>query len=224
MIRTRIAVPVVAIAILLAGCGGSDDGLSDLSAAELLDKTKAAFKAEESVAIKGEGSDEGSTIAIDMSYVGKDSEGSIAIDGNEMQVLAVDGKTYFKATDAFWESMAPDQAEQIIAVVNDRWILTNNEPDFKDLASFADRTAFADELLKPESTPKLGDPKKVAGVDCLALDDEGDVLYVAKDDGRPIQIAGEKGEGDDLNFTYDDAKAPEAPAKSEVLSTSVFGG
>lgn len=228
MVRSRVAAVAAAAALVLAGCGGSDEpaakkaDLSDLSASKLLVKAKAAVKSEPSISIKGEGVDEGSTIGLDVRYVDKDASGTITLNGDELQFLRVDDETYFKAGDSFWKSMGGDQADTIIAVINGRWIRTNGEKDFEELVSFADRSFLFDELLKPENTPTKGESKTVEGVKCLALEDGEGTLYLAADDGRPIQI-NDGTKGGNLTFSYEDQDAPKAPSASQILDSNEFG-
>ena len=223
MLRSRVVAVAAAAALVLAGCGGSDKSdLSDLSVSKLLAKAKTAVASEKSVSISGEGKeDSGSTIGLDVHYVGKDASGKVSIDGDELRFLKVDEKTFFKAEDSFWKSMSGDQADTIIAVINGRWIQTHGEQDFADLVSFADRSFLADNVLKPDATPKKGDPKTVDGVKCLALEDGEGTLYLAADDARPIQIDDGK-DGGILRFSYKDQEAPQAPASSQILDSSKF--
>jgi hypothetical protein len=120
--------------------------------------------------------------------------------------------------------MAGGQADAIISMVDGRWVSANSASGFEEFASFADRSFLVDEVLKPENTPTKGTSKTVEGVECLALDDgkEG-TLYLAADDGRPIQIDDPKDQGD-LTFSYEDQDAPKAPAASEVVDLSKLAG
>lgn len=227
MSRSRLAVAAAATALLLGGCGGSDDSgsegpeLESLSAAQLLDKAKTAIESEPSVSLTGEGTDGDTTIAIDMSYVEQDAEGSIAVGGDELRILRVDDENYFKAEDSFWQTMGGDQADLIIATIDGRWIRTSGEADFVELVSFAGREFMTNELLEPETPPEKGEPETVEGVDCLTLTSDSGTLYLAADDGRPIQI--ESQEEGNLMFSYDEQEAPEAPAESDVIASSELG-
>jgi hypothetical protein len=230
MTRSRFAAVVAAAALVLAGCGGSDEpatkkaDLSDLSASKLLAKAKAAVKSEDSITISGEGKDEGSTMSLDMHYVDEDAWGTIAFDSDELRVLRVDDQAFIKAGDSFWKSMVGDEAGAILSEIDGRWVIANAASGFGEFASFADRSFLADEMLKPENTPTRGESKTVEGVECLALDDgdEG-TLYLAKDDGRPIQID-DGTEGGALTFSYEDQDAPKAPAASDVVDLSRLAG
>ena len=230
MIRTRLTVIAAAAVIALSGCGGSSDGakstsdVSNLSADALLVKAKGEVGSNQTISVKGTGVDAGSKMVVNLTFVGKDSSGTIEIDGDKIKLLSVDGKSYFKAEDSFWKSQAADQADQIIALVNGRWIKADGSSDYADLVTLAKRS-FITSALKPDGTLKKGTPKTISGVDCLALiDGSSGTLYVAKDDGRPIQLASKKSSDGDLKFTYDKAAAPKAPKASDVFDFASVTG
>lgn len=236
MSRLHIPALLIAATMALTGCGasgsedkGNDAGSSDtkpkedltnLSADELLAKSKKAATEAEVLTISGAGSG----LALDISYLENASTGTITLEGAEIKLLTVDGKSWIRGSDDFWKKQAPDQANQIITVINGRWIVADPaNADFKDLISFGDRKFVTETLLVPDDEMVLGKPKTIDGVECLALSDgKNGNLYVAKDDGRPIQVAGETNE-DMLKFSYDEVDEPKAPAKDEIVDLGALG-
>lgn len=227
-IRLRLTTLVVASTFALVGCGGGSDtkdDVSDLSATALLAKAKKVVAAEEFVTIEGDGADDGTEIAIDMAYAGDTASGTIAVDGSEFQLLGAGGKAYFKATDDFYRASAGEAAEQIIALIDGRWVLADPaDPDFADLASFVAKDDFFGELLKPDGKVTKGKGKTIDGVECVALkDDSNGTFYFAKNDGRPISLVSTGDDGGTMTFSYDDLEEALAPTAEEIVDLAELG-
>lgn len=226
MKRSRIAAAVVAatVSVTLSGCGGSDKAdISDLSANKILAKTKKAALAADSVSIEGEGTDDGTTIEVDLAFAGDDGSGSIEVDGTEIELLGVGGKAYFKAGADLFSQLGTDGAAAA-AAIGDRWILIDeSDPNFADFGSFVSRDGFFESLLDPEGKLSKGKKKTIDGVETIGLVSEDGTLYVAVEDGLPISL--EKGkEGGSLSFDYDDVDAPDAPGAEEIFDLSQLTG
>lgn len=226
--RSRLVAALAAATLALTACGsssGSDDAkksdISSLSAEQIVAKAKKAAVSAKVLRMQGEGTEAGQSFSVDMTYVGEDADGSFSIDGNQLNLRKVGGETFFKADDEFWKAQVGKDADQVIAVINGRWIKTNGEADFADLIGFTDRETLLGDTLKAEGTVKKGKTKTVEGVECLGLDDTEGLLYVALDDARPIKIVPKSSEGG-MTFAYDDAEAPKAPAASDVIDSAQF--
>jgi len=256
MPRPRLALVLVpaAAAIALAACSSGTSGspvtdtssapssassapqsatpstdLAALSASELLAKVTAAV-AHDDVHISGTAVSDEQAVSLDMSYVGDDASGSMTVSGAKLALLNVDGVSYFKADEAFWKAAAPSDAEQVAALIGDRWIKVDpTDANFGEMASIATRKFLTTSVLKPTGSITKGEPKTIDGVNCLTLVDtdpkEGNgLLYVDAADGKPIRIA--PGEGSDskgeLDFDYSPPAIPPAPAASDVLDSSAL--
>lgn len=232
-IRARLSVLLIASAFALVGCGGgsdsdgegSKDDISDLSATEILAKAKKQLAAEDSVTVKGKGKDEETEIEIDMGFAGDTASGTLAVDGAEFELLGAAGKAYFKASDEFYRANAGEGAEQLIALIDGRWVLADaSDPDFKDMASFVAKDEFFSELLDPDGKITKGDDKTIDGVECVALKDDSDgVFYFDKSDGKPISLVTNDDGGGTLTFSYDDVDEALAPTDDEVVDLSKLG-
>ena len=227
-LRLRATSVVLVSTFALVGCGGGSDtkdAVSDLSANQILAKAEKALDAADSVTIEGKGKDEETEIEIDMGFAGDTASGSIAVDAVEFELLGAAGKAYFKATDDFYRENAGEGADELLALIDDRWVLADpGNPDFKDLASFVSRGDFFDELLDPEGEITKGDEKTIDGVECIALKDDSDgVFYFAKDDARPISLVSGDDAGGTLTFSYDELEEVEAPAADEVFDPASVG-
>lgn len=227
-VRLRLTTLVVVSTFALVGCGGGSDikdDVSDLSSTALLAKAKKAVAAEESVTIEGKGAEEGTEIEIDMSYAGDTASGTIAVDGSEFQLLGAGGKAYFKAADDFYREGAGEDAEQIITLIDGRWVLADPaNPDFADLASFVEKDDFFGELLKPDGDVTKGKGKTIDGVECVSLvDDSNGTFYFAKDGGRPISLISTGDDGGTLTFSYDEVEEVKAPTADEIVDLAELG-
>jgi hypothetical protein len=230
--RIRLLSVLLATGLALAACGSdSSDGakgsrgdtVSSLSADQILAKAKKAVASAEAVHIQGTGQDSGQSFDLDMTYVGDDAEGAFGIDGDHVNLVRVGGTTWFKADDAFWKAQLGSDAGKVITVINGRWIKTNGEADFDQLIAFADKDAFMTETLKPESTPTKGSTKTIDGEKCIELKDKEGSLWIALDDGRPVQLQSGASASDGLlRFSYEKADAPKAPSGSDVIDSAQF--
>lgn len=226
--RVRLSVLFVASTFALVGCGGSDsgsdEGVADLSTTKQLAAAKKQLAQEDFVTVEGKGTDEeaGTELEVDLSFAGKSTSGSIEFGGMELELLKADGKSYFKADKSFFQSSgAPAEA---VALIGDKWVVIDpNDQTFAEMASFVDKKAFTDELLKPDGKVTKGKDKKVNGVDCVALKAKDGTLYLDKKDGKPISIVSTKAGEGTLNFSYDKVDAAEAPSSDEVIDLATLG-
>jgi hypothetical protein len=230
MSRLRFSLlPALLLCLLaptLVACGTPD--VSGLSAHQLLAKAKTQVKTQPNMTVKGKITDGGSEITIDLSYVGKDAAGTVAINGNELDLLTVGGKSWFKASDAFWKAQTPANADQIIALVKGRWIVADpSATQLQQLTALTQRSFITDQLLSPSGKVTKGAKKTVAGVACVAVKSSDGILWLATDDARPIRIestTGSKASSGQVDFTYGKAAKPKAPAASDTVDLNNLGG
>jgi hypothetical protein len=230
-IRVRLSALVVASAFALVGCGsdggsegGSDEGVADLSAKKILAAAEKQLAEEDFITIDGKGTDEeeGTEIEVNMAFANETASGTVGVGGMTLKVLKADGKSYFKADKAFFESSgAPAEA---MDVIGDKWVLIDpaNE-SFAEIGSFASKKDFFDELLDPSSKVTKGGEKKVNGVDCIALKDDEGTFYFDKKDGKPISLVTTDDGTGTLNFSYDEVDEAEAPSSDEVVDLASLG-
>jgi hypothetical protein len=216
----RLSVLALVASFALVGCGGADKGVSGQSPTKLLATAKKDLASEKFVRLKGNGTDkDNSTLGVDMGFSGATVSGSISINGLSIQLLRADGKSYFKASDDFYRSAAGASADQVIALINGRWVTVEaSDPNFGELASFTSKKEFFGQLLDPDSKVTKGKEKKVNGVDCVSLKDASGTLYFDKSDGKPIQLVS-KGKGQ-INFTYGKFAKATAPPADQIVDPS----
>jgi hypothetical protein len=231
---TRLTAMLSALALggaVLVGCGGGGGGggggddLSGLSTSKLLAKAVAQVKAAKYVRISGKINDQGQDTGLDLSYVGKDSRGTITLEGATVELETVGGKTWFKPSDAFWnKQMGAKSAAQVIKLVNGRWIVAAaGNQSYAQLIELASRDLITKEILDPDSKVTKGKVTKVDGVEVIPLKTTDGTLYLDKETARPVQIVGSGSSKGTANFSYDKIDAPTAPAAKDQVDLSKLG-
>lgn len=223
-----LTLAVLAVLLLgtgLAGCGQSD-GITKLTAAKQLAEARSEVSAAKSLTLKGEvQSSATEKLKIDLRYAGKDATGTLAFNGAEMKILAIGDKVWVRPSDEFWKSQAGAAAPKVIAQVKGRWINATGEASFSSIVALTKRSFLTQSILKADSAIKKGKPKKVDGTDCVSLTKANDILYLDRENGRPVQIRpGGKGSASgEARFSYGDVKIPKAPAKADQMAFSELG-
>ena len=159
----------------------------------------------EAVKVSGSITADGQAIDLDVQTNSEGScVGSIGIDGASAELLGVDGKTWFKPSPEFWEKSAGDAADQIIAIVGDKWVVV---PEGEDgFGQFCDLDDLLDEMLKDDAEDddakfSKGDTEEVDGEDAIAIEQEDpedgtSTGYVLVDDPHYL-VKIEKTDGED---------------------------
>lgn len=241
--RARIAlVPIalVAAAGLLAGCATksdtasptpsassvkpTDNGISALSADEILTKTKAALKKAGAYHIKGESVQDGGKVTVDLSANGNNAKMSSTIDGQTFDVIKVGQDLYVKLPETFanlvLESVPAAQKAIASALLKSKYIKTTvTDSQFKDYATSLDM----DDIFKPESgTFTKGETGTTNGVPTIALvDGKGNKLIIATT-GEPVPVQMVTSGGQALQVTEvgtaSEIKAPSADQVFDIKS------
>jgi hypothetical protein len=236
----KSAFAATAAVTLLAGCGGGDgdkkasDDFAKSDVADIIAAAKKDMAALDSVHLSGEftSTDSGSVkLDLGVSTAGECS-GTIEVGGGSAEILSADGKSWFKPDEAFWKASAGEQADTIIGIVGDKWVVL--PPDDTSFTSFCD----LDELLKDITDT---DPEEKEFVNDGADEFDGDpavklsrddtdggkiTAYVAADDPHYV-VHMEKTGGDDpgqATFSdFDEELDIQAPAESDTIDLSSLG-
>lgn len=224
MRAVRAWAPLVLAGALLAGCGGdgrgggepepTTNGVSALSAEEVLDRAKAALTDAKSYRIKADVTgDDKETFSLDVGVSGDDLKGSVSFGGATVELLAVAGQKYIKPDEALWRQTNGRDGEQIAEVLGDRWVLVQNSWD--DIAEFFE-IVDPGKLLEADGTLRKGETKEVQGTQAIGLTVGGDTLWVATTgEPYPLQLEGQS------RLTYSDfgvtIEGIQAPAEEDVV-------
>lgn len=108
MARMAMAAVGLGAATLLTACGGGDgDGFADKSADEIVKTAKADMADLKAVKVSGSVTSDGQQIDIDLQASSEgDCTGTIGIAGGSTELLGVDGSTWMRPDEAFWQATA----------------------------------------------------------------------------------------------------------------------
>jgi hypothetical protein len=223
-------VPIALAGLVLVGCAKTgttpqapaDNGVKALSAQEILDKAIAALTEAGSFHVKGDMTEEGTKINIDLKMKGKDAAGTVGTPDGNINILRIGTDVYFKADASFWEKFGGAQGSTVAALFKDKWVkMSADSKDFAEFAAMADPAT----LLKPSGTPTKADEKVINGQSTIGVKDgDNGTIYVATT-GKPypVRLEGPNAAGSidfsEFGATFDDIKAPPA---NEVVDLSAL--
>ncbi len=140
-----------------------------------------------------------------------------------MDIIAVEGVSYFKADDAFWKSQGGEQASVITGLIGDKWTTDSSDPEgFAELCDL-------DELLSDLNSDDIaGDDSKVTGTQDVSgketvtiafTSDDGNqgTAYVAAEDPHYFVRFDVPEEGAMGFSRFDEPLEVEKPAAGEIF-------
>lgn len=245
MRRIGLAVAGIGLVAAMSGCGGGDSGdggdngdssggdFADQSADAIVADAKSAMKDLDAVKVSGSLSTGGQDIDIDVQASGQgECTGSIGVADGSAELRGTDGKTWFRPDEAFWRASAGDQADQLISLVGDKWVVL---PETEGFDQFCDIDQLLDQLLKAEddgSTYTKKGTEDVDGEETVAIDNEDpengtSTGYVLVDDPHYL-VKVEKTDGEDtgeVTFSeFNEDFTVEAPPEDEVIDLNSLSG
>lgn len=238
---------VAALAMSLSSCGSGDDdksGAGDKPDAgaefaaqtvkEITAQSEKDMKALTSLTMAGTITQDDGELELDLSFdTDGNCAGSMGMQGGTAEVVSVDGASYLRGNEAFWRATAGDSAEQVMAVLGDRWAkLPAGSEDFSefcDLDSLLDE--FDDDSDDSKETVTKGKVATVDGQDAVEIvtkDEDGTThAWVATEGKHYIIKLEHTGEDEPGVMSFSDFDEPvdaEAPAEDEVVDMSDLGG
>lgn len=218
----RWAVCVAAGLVALTACGSSTNGVEDLSASQILAKTKAAVGDATTVHMTGSIDTGTSSIDVDLTLTAEGQAGGTITNGDQViTLLSVDGTTWYSANSAFWtDKVGAAKA----AKVADKYIeLPKGDSSFEQ---FTDWDGFWKDALAPDGSVEKGEVTEFDGQQVIELVDTKDkgILFVALE-GEPLPL-GVKSGTDKGTMTLSDWNEPvtlEPPAPGDVVDLSTIG-
>ena len=235
-VRGSLIATALLTATLASGCGGDDGGdggdgggdeFTKKSADEISDIAKDAMADLKAVTVEGTLSSDGEEIEIRMEIgQGGNCSGEFGTQGATAEILGVEGTTWFKPDEAFWELFAgAENAPAVIEAAGDRWVrLPDDDTSFKPFCNIEEFVTG----LTDESDAKYtkGDVEEVGGEDAIEIvSDRGDEGkssgYILVDgDHYVVKIAQTEGEDPGtVEFSgFDEQPDVEAPADDEQVA------
>ena len=233
MARIGLAMAGISALAVLTACGGSD--FADESADTIITASKDDMGDLEAVKVSGDITTDGQAVSIDMQANSDgDCTGSIGVGDGIAELLGVAGETWMRPDEAFWRSFGGDAADQVIAVVGDKWVVVPE--DQESLTQFCDVDELLDQLLEDDDEDKPTYTNK--GADAL---DGDDVVKIESEDpeegtstgyvlvGEPHYLVKiEDTEGEDtgtITFSaFDEEFEVNPPADDEVVDLNNLAG
>lgn len=239
-----VAAGVGALA-LLAGCGSGDGSadsgdetsseasdFADQSGSEITDAAATDMKALSSLRMNGDITSDSEKIGLDLALTTDgDCQGSVSVQGGTAEIISLDGDSWFKPDEAFWQAAGGPQADQIIEMVGDNWVVL--PPGDSDFTSFCDLDELLTELDDDGSDDvTVGELEDVDGTPAVKVTsetDEGDKVeawVAAEGEHYILKMVVNQGEEpgtitfSDFNEEFDIA----APADDEVVDLSQLAG
>lgn len=228
-IRTLALTGTAALLLTACGSGSPDDAASTptptedpRTGEEVVEDAAAALRDAGAFRAQGSLTQDGTESGIDMQFQDDGSQGTLTLDGQDIELLVVGEEAYAMAGAAFWASFGTPEAfaEQIAG----RWLLLPDQAA-GDLGPIA-LDGFIDELLEPES-PVVQEVEtgQVDGEDVLVVSTEaGSTLSVlAGEDSYPVRIEGTTEEPGQVDLSgFGERQEIEAP--TDFLDLEELGG
>lgn len=202
---------LLALAVALAGCGGSSssgNGVADKSPAEILAATKTASDGAKSVHVSGSLVSGGTPITLDMNLIaGKGGRGQLSQSGLSFELIAVGDTVYIKGSPDFYKHIGGSAAAQLLA---GKWLKAPaTGSDFASIGQLTNLHELVDQTLAEHGTlTKTGtttiNGQKVVGVTSKS---KGGTLYIAAT-GTPYPVQISKSGSGSGSITFDHWNEP----------------
>jgi hypothetical protein len=240
---TKVAMATLAVAaITLAGCQNAkagttqpaaapapssapaSNGITALSADEILKKATGALTAAKAYRVQGDQLRGRRTTEIDFKVSGKDFASSMTAGKSHLELLFIGGKQYMRPNEQFWiDALDARQGKALAKVIGGRWV-TGNKRDKSFEEMF--RIGSAEQFLKPNGTLSKDAEKEIDGVAAIGLKDADDaVLYVATTgEPYPLRLVGKGG----VALKFSEFGVPSSdfktPAEDDVVNLDALQG
>ncbi len=242
MKRLQMIGGLVGTLALLTACGGGDssdddqdnkggdtaaaEDFTDQSADEIMAAARKATGELTSVRLVGDLTNDGQELGMDLvASKGGDCTGSVTLGDATAEIRSLDGTTWFRPDEAFWKAQGGAQADQLIKLIGDKWVLQpEGEGGLGEVCDLDSLFEDAVDEKDDDSTYEKGDVTDVEGEQAIAIDatdadDETSTAYVLVEGEHYLTKLERKGT-DSGTVTLSDFNKDvevEAPADDEVI-------
>src|SRR6185437_15105968 len=151
--RTRALVTLAALAVVVAGCGGSSSNESKKTAAQIVRDAVAAVKDVKGVHMTGTFVTSGKRVALTLDLGQQSGQGTLAQGDAHADVARVGSVSYIRGNSAFWKLFAGQGAAILL---HDRWLSgSTTKPPLNAFAQFLSIDALAKEAFTGTASHKL---------------------------------------------------------------------
>ncbi|MFI0410534.1 hypothetical protein [Actinomadura sp. 3N508] len=193
------------------------NGVEKLPTAEILNRARQATGSARFLRVRAQAEEDGERYKIDFRYAGKTkATGWFSQDAQRVEITRIGKVVYLSGNWAFWVSAGGKSAAQEFAGKHVKSTVKN--PDFKEIAIFADRSALLTEALKAMHGWEKGEEGKVGTIPTTVLTaSTGDRLHVATQ-GRPYVLLLDGGPGNSIEYLgYEQPVTIKAPPAGSVV-------
>ena len=225
----RIALALaLSTTLVLAACGDDSDSsdaaeeYADTSVDQVLDDVDEAMGELDSVRLSGEMVEDGETLTMDV-LISKSGEcqGSVGMeDGGSFELMQVDGVSYFKPDQEFWEAQAGSSAERLMDLAGDKWVTNSGDPS--GFGELCDLDNFLESLETKPDDAEIDGTEEIDGTDTVRLSfksEEGNegVAFITGEDPHRILRFDVEEEGQ-VDFTdFNEELSVETPAAEDTF-------
>lgn len=194
---------------------------------QVLAAARAGLVSAGSVHLSGSGTEKGTTFVVDVRVTRTGGRGSVAADGQKVDLVALGKVVYFRADAAVYRKQGGSEAAKLLA---GRWLKgSSSTEDFRDLGAFSSLRGVSEDVLDPSGRLRLTRPTTRQGQRVVGLTENGGggTLYVtASEPVRPVELVpGSSGRGEGLRFTeYGVPVVLKAPADALDLAKLARAG
>ncbi len=220
---------LLALAVLIAGCGSSSsgNGVASKSPSEILAAAKTAAQSASSVHVAGSLNSGATPLTLDLDLAsGRGGRGQISEGGLSFELIVIDNTVYIKGSPAFYSHFGGSAAAQLF---QGKWLKApTTSGELASLASLTNLGKLLAEALASSDTLVKGPTTTVAGQQVVELKDttKNGSLYVATTgQPYPIEIVKRGTETGHVSFTRWNASVTlTAPAGAVDLSQLQHAG
>lgn len=198
------------------------NGVQDLPADQILEKTRAAASGASSVTVKADVPQEGQQVSFDLTVTNNGAQGTFTTSQvGELQLITTPDMTYIKGDDNFNKSYGGDAA---VTLLSGKWLgVPSSDPQASSFSGFSDIKSFVESILQTDakSFTKEG-TKDIDGVPCVGIKGDEGTLWVATV-GEPFPMSVTPPEGQQGSLTLSGWNAPVTitpPPAEEVVDIS----
>jgi len=182
-----LALTISGCGLTIGGCGSSSSsssssggGIESKSPEEIVAAAKKAATTAATVHIVGETVNEGRPLSIDLQLVaGKGGSGRVAVEGSEIEIVAVEHAYYIRGGTAFYTRLAGPEAARLL---QGRWVkATEKDGSFNSFARLTDLGEVLGSTLDSHGTLAAAGTATIEGQKVVGVTDttKGGTLYVA---------------------------------------------
>jgi hypothetical protein len=189
-IARRFPIGLLAVAAVLAGCGGSkSNGEAAKPAAEVLTDAKTAAAGAKGVHVAGSITDAGQALTLDLDLArGRGGKGKMSESSLAFEIIRVGDKAYIRGSDAFLRKFAGSAGAQLL---HGKWLEGSaTKGDLAALAPLTDIVKLLNGALAAHGKLRNAGEQQYKGQKVVAIKDSArhGTLYVAAT-GKPYPVA-----------------------------------